>query len=231
MNTSDNATPHSSADYDRQVRQTIPFYEIIQRETVDVVRTLKPDVKCWLDTGCGTGYLVETALPFFPHTSFILADPSGPMLGMAKIRLKNMIEDHCKFLPPTPSEDLLKYKPEIKPRVITAVLCHHYLKRPQRNQATATCYELLVNGGLFITVENISLRTEQGNRSGLDRWDRFQLGQGREKTTVEEHVKRFNTSYFPISVNEHIELLEKTGFRIVELFWLSHMQAGFYAIK
>jgi len=32
-------------------------------------------------------------------------------------------------------------------------------------------------------------------------------------------------------VDEHLGLLRRAGFRNVDLFWLSHMQAGFYAVK
>jgi tRNA (cmo5U34)-methyltransferase len=32
-------------------------------------------------------------------------------------------------------------------------------------------------------------------------------------------------------VPEHLALLRETGFKTVELFWKSHMQAGFYAVK
>ena len=71
----DNNTPYASSVYDQNVRQTIPFYETIHLETIDLVKTVKPDVSCWLDTGCGTGYLVEMALPLFPGTRFVLADP------------------------------------------------------------------------------------------------------------------------------------------------------------
>ena len=81
MNSLDNTTPHTSFDYDGHVRQTIPFYETMHREAVDLVHRAKPGASCWLDTGCGTGYLVELALPLFPQTQFLLADPSAAMLG------------------------------------------------------------------------------------------------------------------------------------------------------
>jgi tRNA (cmo5U34)-methyltransferase len=83
MPTSDNATPHKAAEYDRSVRQTIPFYETIQSEVVDIVKTIRPDVNCWLDTGCGTGYLVEMAMSHFPRASFVLTDPAESMLKQA----------------------------------------------------------------------------------------------------------------------------------------------------
>jgi tRNA (cmo5U34)-methyltransferase len=231
MANSDNTTPHKAADYDKSVRQTIPFYETIQSETIDLVRAIKPDVNCWLDTGCGTGYLIEIALPYFPQTNFILTDPSTAMLEQAMNRLKGLPEKCVKYLRPIPSESLNIYKNEIHPQVITAILCHHYLKKPKRYQATKTCYQLLDEGGVFITVENIKPDTKLGILLGLGRWKRFQVEHGRAKPIAEEHIRRFNSEYFPISVKDHLCLLQDIGFKSVNLFWMSHMQAGFYAIK
>ena len=88
MKQSDNTTPYRASEYDRKVRQTIPFYEMFHAETVDLIRLVKPEAKTWLDTGCGTGYLVNMALPLFPNTIFVLADPSRDMLCEAEKRLK-----------------------------------------------------------------------------------------------------------------------------------------------
>ena len=231
MAKSDNTTPYTADEYDKSVRQTIPYYEIIQSETVDLVRTIKPEVNCWLDTGCGTGYLVEIALPRFPQTIFVLTDPSGLMLKQAKNRLKGLPEKRVKYLPPTPSGSLNIYKNEIHPQIITAILSHHYLQKPQRYQATQVCYQLLDKDGVFITIENVTPVTQQGVSLGLDKWKRFQVEHGRSKSEAEEHVRRFNSAYFPISIEEHLNLLRETGFKSIELFWMSYMQAGFYAVK
>ena len=79
--------------------------------------------------------------------------------------------------------------------------------------------------------ENVALSTRMGIQVGLERWGRFQIAAGRSPSTVAGHLERFNTKYFPITVEEHVKLLNVIGFRVVEVFWLSHMQAGFYAIK
>ena len=52
--------------YDGVVRQIMPFYDITQSETVDITRIIKPEVTQWLDTGCGTGNLVENGITIFP---------------------------------------------------------------------------------------------------------------------------------------------------------------------
>ena len=217
--------------YDDVVRQIMPFYDIIQSEIVDIVRTVKPDVTQWLDTGCGTGNMVEMALPFFPDTTFLLTDPNEPMLKRAVERLKAFPEKRARFLTPTPSEGLLAHKDTLKPQVITAILCHHYYTKEQRRTATAVCYRLLDAGGVFISVENIMPDSVQGTQLGLERWKRFQIEHGRTSVMAEKHAARFNSEFFPITVDEHLKLLKETGFRTVEIFWKSHMQAGFYAIK
>lgn len=230
MSATDNTTPHKSSEYDRSVRQTIPFYETIQSQVVDLVRTIKPDVNCWLDTGCGTGYLAEIAMPYFPATAFILTDPSESMLKQAADRLKGR-EDRVKFLAPLPSQDLDLLTVGARPQVITVVLSHHYLHQPQRLEATRACYSLLDENGLYVTVENIRPATDEGISSGLERWKRFQVGQGRPGPVVREHARRFDKDYFPITAEEHLALLRETGLRNADVFWYSHMQAGFFGFK
>lgn len=228
MTTSDNTTPHKSSDYDRSVRQTIPFYETMHRQVIDLVKRIKPDVTCWLDTGCGTGYLAEIALPIFPQARFILADPSEEMLQQATKRFQGTRGTRVKFLQPVESQDLDVHG---SIQVITAMQCHHYLHAPGRHKAIQSCYCILEPGGLFITFENIAPYTAKGVAIGLERWKHFQIEQGRSLSTVESHLKRFNTKYFPITVSEHLDLLKLVGFQVVETLWLSQMQAGFYAIK
>jgi tRNA (cmo5U34)-methyltransferase len=136
-----------------------------------------------------------------------------------------------RFLPPIPSQNLGVYLNKLCPQVITAVLSHHYLHKPQRREATQICHQLLDESGVFVTVENITAGTDEAISLALERWKRFQIEHGRSKSVAEEHAKRFNSEYFPISVEEHISLLRETGFKFANLFWMSQMQAAFYAIK
>jgi len=89
----------------------------------------------------------------------------------------------------------------------------------------------LKESGLYITFENIRPLTEEGVDIGKRYWENFQLAQGKDPEEVQNHLARFDVEYFPLTVEEHLKLLRKTGFRIVEPFWYSYMQAGFYSIK
>ncbi len=227
----DNATSHSAAAFDEGVKQTVPFYETIQRQALDLIKTIKPQAACWLDTGCGTGYLVELAAPLFPQTHFVLADPSAAMLEQARQRLGRWPDLRVEILPPAPSEKLGAWQPKTRPQVISALLCHHYLQPAQRTRAVQTCFDLLQAGGLFVVFEIIEQTTPEGNAIGLKRWGNFQLEAGRSASAVEGHLGRFKVDILPLTIEAHLALLRSVGFQTVEHFWLSYMQAGFYAIK
>ena len=231
MTQPDNAMPHSASEYDQVIRQIIPFYDVIQSDTLDLVKSVKPDVSQWLDTGCGTGYLIEMALPLFPQTRFMLTDPSQAMLREAKKRFENESPERVKILSAMGSDNLRTSSRGLKPQVITAILCHHYLRASGRKEAVQSCYEALEEGGLFITFENIDFGSLRANEIALDRWGSYQMEQGKSASEIESHRKRFKVRYFPITIDDHLDQLKNMGFQMAEMFRLSYMQAGFFAVK
>lgn len=227
MTKSDNKTPHLSAEYDKQVRATIPYYDLFHDETIELIESFRKEPKLWLDTGCGTGTFVAKALEAFAETEFLLADPSAEMLAEAEKKLSG--SKRVRYLPPAATQNLPRLRE--RPDVITAIQCHHYLSKEDRRKATEVCYGLLSEGGVYVTFENIRPFTEAGIELGKRNWSSFQLAAGKPEEEVKKHMERFDSEYFPITVEEHIRLLNECGFSVVELLWYSRMQAGFYAIK
>ena len=229
MNTNnDNSTPHTSTDYDKQILNTIPYYDKFHAETINLISTYNPEPKIWLDTGCGTGLLTEKCINQFPNTVFILSDPSEAMLQAAKEKFLN--QSRVKTLEAVSTENIpnnIGYKPD----VITAIQAHHYLSANDRIRATDVCYDLLDTDGIFVTFENISPMSQRGIEISKRYWGNYQLSKGKPEEQVEAHLARFGKEYFPITVAEHLKLYNNCGFKVVELFWCSYMQAGFFCIK
>jgi len=227
----DNRSAHPADRYDALVRQVIPFYDAIHDETLDVVRTAVGEPEVWIDTGAGTGALVVRALPQFPDTRFVVADPAEPMLAQARLRFRGALSERVAVLPAVASDGLGAVRPRLRAQAVTALMCHHYLEPAGRVAAVRGCHEVLEPGGVLVVFENVEPDSSRGRELGLSRWGDFQLAQGRTPDEVEKHLARFGTELKPIRVAEHLDLLIAIGFRTVELFWRAHMQAGFYAVK
>ncbi len=216
--------------YDKHINVTIPYYKTFHTEIINLVRATGHVPQLWLDTGCGTGTLAESALSFFPEVSFVLVDPSPEMMAVAKSKLESKYSSRVLFLERSATQDIV-LPGNKKPDVITAVLCHHYLQEKGRVEAIGKCYELLKPGGLFLTFENIRPFTPLGTDIGKTNWRNFQIAAGKSIEEADNHMLRFGAEYFPITVEQHLALLRGSGFKVVELLWYSYMQAGFYCIK
>lgn len=231
MQPNDNASAHPAGQYDAEVRKVIPYYDAIQTETIDLVRTLAGEPAVWLDTGAGTGALVSRALPQFPRTQFVVADPSAGMLGQARARLGGMPESRVRFLEPTGSDGLPRVATGLCAQAVTAIMCHHYLKPEERRAAVRGCFEIMAPGGVLVIFENVATDTPRGAEIQAMRRNEFQRRQGRTEEEIARQTARFGTELLPVSVGEHIALLREVGFATVELFWRAQLQAGFYAVK
>ena len=234
MQPNDNKSAHPAAQYDAEVRKVIPFYDSIQSETLDLVRAVVGEPACWVDTGSGTGALVERALPLFPRTRFVVADPSEAMLGQVRQRFAGLdaaAEGRAIVLPPVASDGLPQAVPALRAQVVTAIMCHHYLEPEARRAAVRGCFEVLEPGGVLVVFENVECESARGRELGLRRWGELQRRQGRPDEAVAQHLARFGTELKPIRIAEHLALLRETGFGVAEVLWRAHMQAGFYAVK
>lgn len=221
----DNLSAYSSDDYDKRISTVLPYYSEFHFQILDLIDSLDLDKAKWLDTGCGTGSLVKKAAEKYDNADFTLCDPSVEMLGKSK----NKLEIYKNISYVNISSQQLNFENEFD--IITAVQAHHYLNREQRNEATRRCFNALKDGGVYVTFENIALSNEISDKIGTDRWKRYLKSHGKSKIEVEAHVNRRGTEVFPITIEEHLNLIKDCGFKSVDILWASYMQAGFFAIK
>lgn len=222
----DNKTAHASAEYDEKILSTIPFYNLFHQLAIELVQSINKSPDKWLDTGCGTGNLYIKAKSLFPEAYFVLADPSEKMLEMAKSKIQ--ADTKLSFV--LQDSQSLDYD-DNSFDVITAIQCHHYLDTSDRKKAVQNCFRMLKPGGVFIGYENIEPLSKDGLLIALKMWETYQISWGKMPAEAKEHIDRYGKEYFPISIKQHIQLLNEAGFNIVEILWASYMQAGFYAIK
>jgi tRNA (cmo5U34)-methyltransferase len=222
----DNKTSQPAHEYDAGIRKTMPFYDYFHDTAIGLVEVINPGTGAWLDTGSGTGAFVVKAAAAFPGAFFTVADPSAAMLDIAKEKLSGIT--CCEYVPA--GTELLDCAAGSFD-VITAFLSHHYFDAEARRRATANCFRMLKQGGVYISFETILPNTEKGKQFGLECWRRAQLKLGKNEGSIDKYLSRYGVEFFPITLNDHFALLRDTGFSMVEVLWASGMQTGFYAMK
>lgn len=221
----DNQSAFNASQYDENIRKVIPLYDEIYQQIFSLIKAYCGDKQISvLDTGCGTGSFGLKACESLNLSKFVLCDPSEKMLSDAKMKLADY---SCQFI--HIGSENLDFENEFD--VVTAIQSHHYFDRTTREKAVANCFKALKNGGIFIYFENTAPFTEAGKNIMLKRLEDFGIEAGRTLDEVKSHSARYNKEFFPITIKEHFELLNKTGFQVAELFWYSYMQSGFYAVK
>lgn len=221
-----NTSPYAASDYDDNIERTIPYYSFFYQQTLDLVAALGLDAFQWLDCGCGTGTMAEMALKMFPKAQFTLCDPSEEMVGLAKRKLSGEKRVREYRVLGTENVDF-----ENRFDIVTAIQSHHYFREDERVKATQNVYRALKEGGIYIFFENTAPLTDEGKRIVMKRWARYQREHGKTDAEIETYLSRYGNNYFPITSIAHLKNLKQAGFKTAEPFWLSVMQAGFYAIK
>ena len=194
---SDNASPVSSAGYDGQIQNSMPYYSEFAGQIIDVLKCTGRERFDWMDLGCGTGSLVEKAVKAFPGSRFVMADPAENMLALAKARFEGRDFEFINAA----SQDV----PVMKERfdVISAVQCHHYLSEAERVQVSRNIYESLRPEGFYFCFENIIYEDKEITDFEMRRWAQYRIRHGYARADLEEFLGRLGKNYFPITVREH----------------------------
>ena len=221
----DNTSAFSSREYDQKIKQTLPFYEDYYTQALELVKTVCHSSVNWLDVGCGTGKMGSVV---FDHdinlNRFVFCDSSKEMIQISKERFHSAnTEFHVCDIRDLPFTDEFD--------VITAIQVFHYFQAADRKKVLKRCYEALKEKGLLISFENFAPFTSVGETIGLERWKRYQIEQGKTPEEAGKHIKRYGIEYYPVTVEENLNLMRNCGFSTVELLWLSNMQVGVWGMK
>ena len=224
-------------EYDARIRATIPRYDGLLADALDVAVHSGIEIKYWVDVGAGTGNMAIMAMARFPKAKFTLLDISS---DMPKFTLLDISSDMLSVARSKAGEERTAYvhgssdKMNINDQtadVVTCIQSNHYYDEAGHAKVLEECYRILRPGGLIIVTENVATRTEKGYAILRARLKDYLTEKGRSDNAAEGYLDRYGTEFHPHTVEENIRLMEEAGFSDVEVFFYNYGQIGLYGFR
>lgn len=211
-------------EYDSNRRKFIPCFDDFYKNTTDFIcSNIKPPKKV-IDLGAGTGLLTYYWYQKYSNCKYVLVDIADEMLDIARKRfngLENVSYKSLNYIDGLPDNDF--------DAVISALSIHH-LENEDKIKLFSEIYSFLPDRGLFVNYDQFCAGQPDMN-VWFDKYWENQLGlSGLTDKDVELWKERRKLDR-ECSVEQEVELLKNSGFKIVKCIYSSQKFSVIAAIK
>ncbi len=216
--------------FDDMLERSIPFYAELQRMTVELARRFAQPGTAVVDLGCSTGntlLLLAREIPD-PSVRLVGVDSSRPMLDKARAKLEAAgMLGRCDLR----EADL---DGEFKLDAASVVIMNWTLQfvRPlHRDAVIRKIYDNLVDRGCLIVLEKVLGEESLLNRLYIDLYYDFKKRHGYSDTEIARKRESLENVLIPYRIEENVQVLERNGFPIRDVFFRWYHWAGFLGVK
>jgi ubiquinone/menaquinone biosynthesis C-methylase UbiE len=185
------------------------------------------EVERILDLGCGDGILAATILQHYTNASGVLLDISEPMIQAAKDKLAKHYNLDFVLFDFGNSQWTERVKAKGPFSVIISGFSIHHQTDKRKQEIYSEIFELLMPGGLFLNLENVSSSTDWVSKLFddlfIDSLYNMHLANGVEKTRQEVSEYWYNREDIEVNklapVEEQCNWLRQIGFSDVDCYF------------
>jgi tRNA (cmo5U34)-methyltransferase len=218
-----------AAVFDDMVSRSVPLYPEIQRMLVELGAYFATENSNIYDLGCSTGTtlaLLQQNLPVCAKLHGI--DSSGEMLEQCHAKLETLgLADTIELR----REDLDSAVPIENASVVMLVLTLMFVRPLNRERLIADIYRGLNDNGCLLLVEKVLGEGSLFNRLFIERYYSYKRRMGYSELEIAQKREALENVLIPYRLQENRDLLLKTGFREVEVFFKWYNFAGIVAVK
>ena len=219
--------------FDTHVRKSIPMYEQIQSQVVDLSDWFlqSEGEEVVYDLGCSTGTTIERLVDRYGSEgppSFVGIDVQAPMLERARDRVGD--NPNVDFL----QADISSHASFPGASMVLSLFTMSFLREPDRKALVEQIYEDLEYGGAFVFAEKTRARSAQFQDIWNEEYWDFKAEQGLTEAEILGKAKTLRGQLRPLTVAEYEELLSEAGFDVetdVDIFFKWFPWTGFVARK
>jgi tRNA (cmo5U34)-methyltransferase len=215
--------------FDDMLSRSVPFYGEIQRMISELASDIVEPGSSVYDLGCSTGtsmLLLDRALP--ESVNFVGVDDSRDMLVKCEEKLRASgvrrgVRLECA--------DLNMGVGVTDASLVLMVLTLQFLRPLHRERLLADIFKGLRENGGLILVEKVLGEDSHFNRLFIKHYYDFKRRNGYSETEIAQKREALENVLIPYKLLENRELLLKTGFRYVDVFFKWYNFCGIVAIK
>jgi tRNA (cmo5U34)-methyltransferase len=221
----------TAAVFDDMLPRSVPMYEEIQRMVADLVSDFAVDDSSIYDFGCSTctSFLaIDRLLPKERDVRFVGLDSSPEMLERAREKLAAE-----KFQRPFElrTADLNQGVHVDNASVALMVLTLQFVRPLYRDDLLASIYRGMKHNGCIILVEKVLGESSTLNRLFIKYYYDLKRRNGYSDLEISQKREALENVLVPYRLDENRELLRRTGFRNVDVFFKWFNFCGMLAMK
>lgn len=212
--------------FDTHVRKSVPFYDEIQRMTVELSEYFIQNQSMIYDLGCSTGETLTQLCELHrkKQAQFIGVELSEPMAEKARSNLSSqpvrVINENVMDIDFSPSPDF-----------VTALFTLQFLTVEERRKIMKNIYQNLTEGGAIVFAEKIHSDESRFEDMWLELFWDFKRRQDLSPEQILQKAGSIRGVLKPLSIQENLHLLKQAGFDSAATFFQWYNWAGFIAVK
>jgi len=216
--------------FDDMLVRSVPFYEELQRMTVEMALDFVQPSTSVVDLGCSTGTTLAGLATHItdPTVEFIGIDSSAPMLEKAAQRLEACgVLPRCRLV-----ERDINLPLELgRPSVVVMNWTLQFVRPLHRDVLIRSIYDQMAPQACLILMEKVLCEDSMLNRLYIDLYYRFKKRSGYSETEIAQKRESLENVLIPYRVEENLMLLQRNGFEARDVFFRWYNWAGFLAVK
>ncbi len=215
--------------FDDMVSRSVPFYGETQRMLVELARDFAVPGTAVYDFGCSTGTTFLNLHPALdPSIRFVGIDNSREMLEQCRTKLAahgvdRPVELQCA--------DLNEGAVVENASVAMLVLTLQFIRPLQRERLVRNIYDGLRPDGCLLLVEKVLGEESLFNRLFIKHYYEMKRSNGYSDTEIAQKREALENVLIPYKLLENRELLLRTGFRAVDVFFKWYNFCGIVALR
>jgi tRNA (cmo5U34)-methyltransferase len=215
--------------FDDMVARSVPFYGEIQRMIVELARDFATPGSRIYDLGCATATtFINLHRTLDPTVRFVGIDNSEEMLAEARSKLDEYgvartVDLQCG--------DLNEGIAIEDASVVLMVLTLQFIRPLRRDRLIENVFAGMRPDGCLILVEKVLGEESTFNRLFIDYYYEMKRRNGYSELEISQKREALENVLIPYKLLENRELLLRTGFRYVDVFFKWYNFCGIVAVK